>query len=96
LVAKSSRQRRERLKAAVGTATTEQVEARVTYYGGCCAYCGGPFEAVEHVIPLARGGTGWASNLVPSCNPCNLAKRAKDPAPWIRLLVRRQTQEMAA
>jgi hypothetical protein len=29
---------------------------------------------VDHYVPLARGGTGAESNLVLSCEECNLAK----------------------
>lgn len=41
-----------------------------------CFYCDGPLTdmQLDHVIPLARGGADDASNLVPSCAGCNLAK----------------------
>lgn len=62
-----------------GVATGDQIAARVAYYGEICAYCGGPFEHVEHAIPLSRGGTNWPANLRPSCAACNLAKGTKTP-----------------
>lgn len=40
-------------------------------YGDSCVYCGGPFEEVDHVIPVALGGTHVLGNLRPSCTRCN-------------------------
>lgn len=38
-----------------------------------CAYCGGPFECMEHKIPVAAGGGTTKGNVIPSCNQCNTA-----------------------
>ncbi len=62
-----------------GTATLEQEAARIAYYGGVCAYCEGPYEHLDHAIPLSRGGTGWPANLRPACASCNLSKHTKTP-----------------
>ena len=45
--------------------------------------CTGACDAIDHVIPLARGGDNTISNLVPSCGPCNQSKHAKTPAEWL-------------
>lgn len=66
-----------------GKATTEQIAARVAYFGDVCAYCGGPFQHIDHVIPLARGGTGWPANLRPACAPCNQTKHARPLAEFL-------------
>ena len=39
-----------------------------------CFYCDGPCESVDHVIPIARGGTHFEGNLVPCCRKCNGSK----------------------
>jgi hypothetical protein len=39
-----------------------------------CRYCGAPASHVDHVIPIARGGTDQESNLVAACVNCNLEK----------------------
>lgn len=50
---------------------------------GRCWYCGrqtNPYDdfAVDHVIPVAAGGTNDADNLAPSCRTCNGRKGASD------------------
>lgn len=74
--------RRALLKNAEGSFTPAEWRAKVKAYGGKCHWCGKPIDGnpiVEHVIPLARGGTNYISNVVPSCNPCNTAKGTKLP-----------------
>lgn len=41
-----------------------------------CRYCGKYIENghIDHVIPLSKGGTDTADNLVWSCSGCNLSK----------------------
>ena len=60
-----------------GSASAEQIAARLAYYGGVCAFCGDTFKEIEHSIPIARGGTNWPANLRPSCEACNDVKGTK-------------------
>lgn len=53
------------------------VAARMAYWGNKCWMCGGPFEAVDHVKPLAKGGKDCPSNFRPACTKCNGAKKDK-------------------
>lgn len=70
--------RRARKAKAAGTATSKQVHARIAYYGGKCWMCRkAEWEHVDHVIPLAAGGSAWPSNLRPACAACNMAKGAR-------------------
>lgn len=73
---------RARSLGARGDATDAQIAARVAFYFGRCAYCGGPYEHLDHVIPLSRGGTAWPANLRPACRKCNLSKRDKLLSEW--------------
>jgi len=64
-------------------------QQRFKFYGERCAYCliqlTKESVTIDHVIPISVGGKGWASNLVPACISCNLAKRAKRILPlWLR------------
>jgi 5-methylcytosine-specific restriction endonuclease McrA len=51
---------------------------------GICHYCGrkfGPRElTMDHVVPLARGGTSTPGNIVPACRECNRDKKLGTPA----------------
>jgi 5-methylcytosine-specific restriction protein A len=50
---------------------------------GICHYCEKKFSpselTMDHVVPLARGGTSAKNNLVTACRPCNQAKRLQTP-----------------
>ena len=74
LIGNSYRREAERL--APGTATLEDVAARVEFYGWRCWICGAPFAEVDHVKPIAAGGSKWPSNLRPICVSCNRRKSA--------------------
>lgn len=56
--------------------TREQLEARIAYWGGRCYLCGAPWEQVDHVKPVARGGPHCLANFRPTCGPCNNSKGA--------------------
>lgn len=48
----------------------------VAWWGRACVYCGlsdAPLE-IEHIVPVARGGTDDPANLTIACRPCNLSK----------------------
>jgi 5-methylcytosine-specific restriction endonuclease McrA len=73
--------RRAREKEAPGTTTVEQLQSRIAFYGERCWICGEPFQAIDHVIPLTKGGTNWPANLRPICKQCNSKKQAQWPWP---------------
>lgn len=50
----------------------------------CCRYCGEHASpdvklTVDHVLPVALGGTDDPANLVAACGPCNSGKSASSP-----------------
>lgn len=47
------------------------------YYDYRCAYCGQPFDGMDHIIPIAMGGGTTPANVVPCCIPCNQTKGAR-------------------
>lgn len=63
--------------AAIGRADADAILARWEYYGGLCWMCGAQATAIDHVIALSAGGTGWPANLRPACKPCNSSKGAR-------------------
>ncbi|WP_327712384.1 HNH endonuclease [Streptomyces sp. NBC_00464] len=51
-----------------------------------CAFCGGPYEEIEHLMPLSRGGEHSLANIVPSCIECNRGvggKHDRNPYEWL-------------
>lgn len=66
--------RRARKMDAEGFASVEQILGRVEYYGSLCYLCGKPYEAIDHVIPLSKGGSNWPANQRPICISCNSRK----------------------
>lgn len=72
-------QRRARARSAAGFSSAVDIAARMEFYGWKCWMCGADAESIDHVIPLARGGSNWPSNLRPACKSCNSAKGAR---PW--------------
>ena len=43
-----------------------------------CQYCGQEANTVDHVIPIALGGTDEPSNLVAACARCNYSKGKRE------------------
>lgn len=64
---------------------------------GICHYCERRFPAakltMDHVVPLARGGSSNPGNIVPSCPECNRSKKLETPAE--RLLKQLETESAA-
>jgi 5-methylcytosine-specific restriction endonuclease McrA len=93
-----SKLRHERVKnAPISDLTDSQWQAILREHGGRCAYCGTDRDVgQDHVIPLARGGPHTASNVVPSCFPCNNRKALNDaplpqPPAWMRVRAERES-----
>jgi 5-methylcytosine-specific restriction endonuclease McrA len=61
--------------------TSEQVAAKVAFWGALCWVCRAPYEAIDHVKPLAKGGPHMLANLRPICTACNSRKRDRWPLP---------------
>lgn len=64
--------------------TEHQLKARLSNIGKQCVYCDGPYEHIDHVVPLANGGRNIVTNLVPACERCNSSKQARDWVEWYR------------
>jgi hypothetical protein len=83
----TKRNRRARELGAHGSCSAKQWRWRIEYYGWRCRYCKKSLTVAtvtqDHVIPLARGGSHWPSNLVPACVSCNSKKYTKCPT-WAK------------
>ncbi|MGV1099239.1 HNH endonuclease [Thiovibrio sp. JS02] len=53
---------------------------------GLCHYCGRKFSpkdlTLDHIVPLARGGTSSKGNMVTCCKECNNLKKTMLPIEW--------------
>lgn len=78
---KSHLKKRRALKFGAGEAslTAEQWREILKSFNHRCAYCGERLEKLtqDHVIPLAKGGSHTADNVVPACQSCNSKKGVK-------------------
>lgn len=79
-----------REKAAVGQFTYIDYFFAYEDQEGRCAYCGQRLFLnikndihVDHVIPLAKGGTNWPENIVLACKNCNSSKSDKLLSDWL-------------
>ncbi|MGR9056053.1 HNH endonuclease [Rhizobium leguminosarum] len=83
----SGRTRRARIAGSEGKHTAadiEEIHARQKYK---CAECGVSTKKkkhVDHIMPLALGGSNWPSNLQILCPFCNDSKGAKHPIDWAK------------
>lgn len=76
---------RARKLALSATLTIEQWIDTLNHFQWTCAYCSGPYEVLEHFIPLALQGETSVFNCLPSCFECNARKQDLHPGAlsWI-------------
>lgn len=79
---------RARKVSAPGECSGDDWIAILNYHNGRCAYClrceaeAGTL-AMEHMLPLSRGGTNDPDNIVPGCKSCNSSKNDKTPLEFV-------------
>lgn len=75
--------RRARVRGAGGRFTAADIAAILIAQKGRCALCRKKFGKTrfhrDHIISLADGGSNGRRNIQLLCEPCNLAKGARDP-----------------
>lgn len=69
--------RRTRLSTSGVRITLEDLASRMAFFGNRCWMCLGPFEHIDHVKPLSKGGPHLLSNMRPSCRSCNQSKSGR-------------------
>lgn len=69
----------------INIATYEEIEQLKEYFGNACCYCGSTHRlAIDHFLPVSKGGNSTTGNLVLACNSCNSSKKAEDPIEWFQ------------
>lgn len=82
------RKRRAQAKGSGGTHTAADLSEILAAQGHRCAYCRANLKRVkkhvDHIKPLALGGSNGRGNLQYLCAPCNQSKSAKDPVDYAK------------
>jgi RNase P subunit RPR2 len=79
--------RRARVRSASGSFTAKDVKRLLKIQKHKCANCKTPLSQgyhIDHMMPLALGGSNDASNIQMLCPSCNRKKCAKHPLIWAR------------
>lgn len=81
-----SRTRKARQRNAPGTHNAKDIANLWQMQRGKCACCGVTLKTyhVDHIYPLARGGSNDRLNLQLLCVACNKSKHAKDPIAFMQ------------
>jgi len=75
--------RKARARGAAGRITRKMRKRLWARFHGMCAYCViRHADTLDHVIPLARGGTNYEGNVVPCCKSCNFSKHDSTVMEW--------------
>lgn len=81
------RNRRARLRKSEGSHTATDIEALFSAQKGKCAECRTSIRRgyhVDHIKPIALGGSNYPKNLQLLCGTCNRRKGSFDPIEWAR------------
>lgn len=77
--------RKSRIKRVGGTFTGQDIKNLYENQRERCASCRASIRAgyeIDHVYPIALGGSNNPDNLQLLCTPCNRSKSYKDPIAW--------------
>ena len=80
VIARTSRaNRKARIRLAEGGFTSEDIKQITDEQNGLCFWCGTVLQEyhIDHLVPIAKGGTNYPDNLVISCPTCNVSRGAK-------------------
>ena len=84
----NARNRRAQKKNSGGRHTVADLAEIFAGQRGLCVYCRADLtkteKHVDHIVPLAKGGSNGRENLQYLCRPCNQAKSAKHPNDFAR------------
>jgi 5-methylcytosine-specific restriction endonuclease McrA len=71
------------MRGSEGSHTAADIAEILKAQGGRCAYCRTSLNRakkhVDHIVPLALGGSNGRANLQIACAACNQSKSARDP-----------------
>lgn len=75
---RAQRNRLQQMRRAGGCISAEEWQSILDAAGGACVRCGAADRVeMDHIVPVALGGTTERDNLQPLCRSCNASKGAK-------------------
>lgn len=82
----AAQKRAAKKKSLACSLSLEEWEKAKAFFNNECAYCGKKLKRLtqDHVIPLSKGGTYTADNIIPACKSCNSSKHDKDFEEWYK------------
>lgn len=95
----NAKQRKEFLSITGGKHTKREIQEILTLQENRCFYCNIIFADMEmptrdHLIPIRRGGTDWALNIVMACRSCNSRRNDTHFLTYCKRLSRTQNQRI--
>lgn len=73
-------EKRRRLKITKHHIDPQLLEQKIDYWGRVCWICKvNPYQSLDHVKPLSKGGAHMLCNIRPACSRCNSSKGDKWP-----------------
>lgn len=82
----ANRRCRAKKSGAKGDHTVEDIALQFLAQNGLCLYCKQEISNsydIDHVVPIARGGSNGPENIVVACASCNRSKADKLPFEWL-------------
>lgn len=76
-------------RSADGSFSKEEIADLYELQDGRCAACTARLSSkyhIDHIVPLANGGTNYIANIQLLCAPCNLSKGARSNDDFLRAL----------
>lgn len=86
----NARLRHARKRTNGGVLTQEDVKGQYIRQNGKCFYCGKKLNDeyhIDHVTPVALGGTTSPENIVVTCPKCNFKKNSKHPMDFAGIML---------
>ncbi len=82
----NSHNRRAKYRLIEGKFTAEDIKRLEKIQNNKCAECRNVLvkRHIDHIMPLALGGTNWPNNLQLLCPSCNCRKSSKHPLDWAK------------
>ena len=62
----------------------QELQVAAAFFGGACAFCGGPIQRWDHLVSVSAGGDTVLGNMVPACAKCDDSKQGSDFEAWAR------------